>query len=394
MTPISVSDLNLQIKALLENTFAHVRVTGEIGRVTYHTSGHVYFSLKDENATVDCVLFRGNATKLKFRLETGLKVVLEGAVTVFAPQGKYQINCFSVEPAGAGALALAYEQLKKKLSALGWFDPEHKKPLPKYPQSVALVTSATGAALQDMRNVAARRWHLTKLICINVLVQGEGAPESLVKGLRYADTLGVDAIVLARGGGSMEDLWGFNSEAVAKAVYELRTPCVSAVGHEIDTVITDFVADVRAPTPSAAIELLLPDVNEERMRVDDLRDQIDRRLMLLIAQKTALLNHLRESFAHFSLAARFKRHEAEIAQLHDRLRQTADFHYRRKLTELTHLQERFAAADPAKRLPQKTAQLLIEGRAVAVGELSSGARFEAIDAHYRALAEVLEVAPL
>lgn len=394
MTPIGVSDLNLQIKALLENTFAHVSVQGEVGRVTYHASGHVYFSLKDDGASVDCVLFRGNAAKLKFRLETGQKVIIEGAVTVYTPQGKYQVNCFYVEPAGTGALALAFEQLKKKLAALGWFDAENKKPLPKYPRSVALVTSASGAALADMRHVAERRWRGAKLICVNVLVQGEGAPESLVRGLRYADSLGVDAVVLARGGGSMEDLWGFNDERVAKAVYELKTPVISAVGHEIDTVITDFVADVRAPTPSAAMELLLPDLGEERLRLDDLRDQTTRRFAGLVSQKKMLLVHLQESFAHFSLSARFKRHEAEIAQIRESLNRSLLFCHGQKQTELNHLKAALLSVDPAKRLPLKTAQLIADGRIVSVGELKPKQRFDAIDATHRVHAEVLGVGTL
>lgn len=413
MTPISVTTLNNQIKALLEATFMQVGVVGEVGRVTHHTSGHVYFSIKDENSTIDCVLFRGNASRLKFRLEQGMRVVVYGTVTVYTPQGRYQINCLNVEPDGAGALAIAYEQLKKKLAEKGWFDEAHKKPLVKYPQTVALVTSATGAALQDMLNVAERRWRLTKLICVNTLVQGEMAPASIVRSIKYADTLGADAIVVGRGGGSMEDLWCFNDEAVAQAIFEAKTPIVSAVGHEIDYVISDFVADKRAATPSAAMEMILPDQNEELIRSDELRTNISRLFLNIISQKTAVINHLRTSFAQLSLTARFKRDAESIAQTKAQLDQAYRFIVSRNDTNLTHLKTQlnqiytvFIARkesdlinlrrqldliNPANRLKEKTAQVTKNGKVLALKDLSVNDEIALLDSTTKVTATVKSV---
>ncbi|MDX1295766.1 MAG: exodeoxyribonuclease VII large subunit, partial [Sulfurimonadaceae bacterium] len=227
-TAISVSELNEQIKNLLESTFVRVYVEGELSRITYHNSGHIYFTLKDAGSAISCVMFRGNATKLRFRLEEGLKVILDGAISVYKPRGQYQINAFMIEPAGHGALALAYEQLKQKLSAQGYFEPSRKKPMPRLPKKIALVTSATGAALQDMHRVAAHRWPLAKLSVYDSIVQGDAAAPSIVRNILSADKAGYDLIVIGRGGGSIEDLWAFNEEMVADAVYHATTPIISA----------------------------------------------------------------------------------------------------------------------------------------------------------------------
>ena len=254
MKLITVSALNEKIKSLLEATFMHIRLEGEIASVTYHSSGHVYFSLKDDRSSLRCVMWRSNAARLKFRLEKGAHVVIDGSVGVYTPRGEYQLIAVSVEPYGRGALAVAFEQLKKRLEAQGYFASERKKPLPRYPRRIALVTAAGGAALQDMLKVARKRWPLTELIVVDTPVQGEGAAESIARAIAYADTLGADIIVTGRGGGSVEDLWAFNEEAVAEAIFRAHTPVVSAVGHEVDTLISDFVADLRAPTPSAAMD--------------------------------------------------------------------------------------------------------------------------------------------
>ena len=234
MNILSVDGLNEQIKNLLETTFMRTFVEGELSRVTYHNSGHIYFTLKDASSSISCVMFKGNASRLKFRLEEGLKVVLEAAVTVYKPRGQYQLNVLSAEPSGRGALALAFEQLKGKLQEIGYFAPEHKKALPKYITTLGLVTSETGAALQDMLRVAASRWPLVKIFLYDAVVQGDSAAKSIARGIKTADKNGHDAIVVGRGGGSMEDLWGFNEEIVANSIYHCKTPIVSAVGHEID----------------------------------------------------------------------------------------------------------------------------------------------------------------
>ena len=207
---ISVTTLNVQIKSLLETTFIQVYVEGEISNITFHSSGHIYFSIKDENSTLSCVMFKGNTKYLKFQLENGQKVVINGNITVYAPRGNYQLLCNKIEPAGQGALAFAFEQLKNKLEAKGYFDGNYKQPLPKYPKRIALVTSATGAAIEDMKKVASHRWPLVELILIPTLVQGEAASADIVKSIKYADSLHCDIMVVGRGGGSIEDLWSFN----------------------------------------------------------------------------------------------------------------------------------------------------------------------------------------
>jgi exodeoxyribonuclease VII large subunit len=250
------------------------------------------------------VIFKGNAKGLKFELEDGLKVIVDGSVTAYVPRGSYQINCLHVEPSGVGALAKAYEQLKIKLEKKGYF--ENKKPLPRFPSVIAVVTSATGAAWQDILKVAAKRWPLAKLILIPSLVQGEGAAASISRSVQKADTLGCDVIVVGRGGGSIEDLWAFNEEITADAIYHAKTPIVSAVGHEIDYTISDFVADVRAPTPSAAIEMILPEQNELKQTVDYMTSQFADIMKKLLLQKEQILIHLNELYKKNSFDNRIK----------------------------------------------------------------------------------------
>ncbi len=318
MQPLSVTTLTNQIKSLLETSFSRVLVEGELSRITYHNSGHIYFTLKDAGATIRAVMFRGNASRLRFRLEEGMKVIIDAAITLYTPRGEYQLNCFSIEPSGQGALAFAFEQLKNKLMQMGYFAPERKKPLPKFPKKVALITSATGAALQDMLRVAASRYPLVEFDIYDVLVQGENAAASIANAIAFADTKGYDAIVVGRGGGSMEDLWAFNEEIVATAIYNAKTPVISAVGHEIDTVISDFVADVRAATPSNAIELLLPDKNELLIYLDTLQNSFDQRISQILQTKTQLLQHLYSSFEQHSMDKRIAQQLELVAQLKER----------------------------------------------------------------------------
>ena len=220
--PLSVSTLNNQIKSLLETTFVGVYVEGEVSNLTYHSSGHIYFSIKDENSTLSCVMFRGNAQYLKFRLEVGMKITISGSVTAYVPRGNYQLLCNKIEPSGQGSLALAFEQLKKKLQEQGLFNPEIKKTLPKFPKHIVLVTSPTGAAIEDMKKVATHRWGLTRFTLVPTLVQGEEAKFDIAHSIKFADTLNADVMIVGRGGGSIEDLWAFNEEVVALAIYEAK----------------------------------------------------------------------------------------------------------------------------------------------------------------------------
>ncbi len=325
MNTITVSTLNEQIKGLLESTFVQVYVEGELSRITHHNSGHIYFTLKDSGSSISGVMFRGNASKLKFRLEEGLKVVVSGGITLYKPRGSYQINAFNIEPAGQGALALAFEQLKAKLSAQGYFAPEIKKVMPSYPKNIALVTSATGAALQDMQRVAAQRYPLARLYVYDTVVQGEHAAPSIVNALQAADTQNFDVIVVGRGGGSIEDLWGFNEEIVADAIFNAKTPIVSAVGHEIDWLISDFVADLRAPTPSAAMEMILPDQNELLQTLDVLTEQMQGSVEQKLYHARETLKHYRSAYEQNSIEQRIKNRLQEIGQLKERFSMSVSY---------------------------------------------------------------------
>lgn len=288
----SVSSVNQYIKNMFSNEYALsvVFVKGEISNCKYHSSGHIYFSLKDEASQLTCVMFRGDRRGLDFRMENGQEVIVGGSINVYERDGRYQLYAKKIVSVGDGLLSERFEKLKKKLEQAGYFDDDRKLPIPLYVRSVGIVTAKTGAAVQDMIQIAARRNPYVQLILYPAKVQGEGAAETIVSGIDYLDEFGVDVIIIGRGGGSMEDLWAFNEEIVAEAVYRCRTPVISAVGHETDYTIADYVADLRAPTPSAAAELAVYDVGQvlrelysykERMarcilsQVEDQRDRMD-----------------------------------------------------------------------------------------------------------------------
>ena len=267
----SVSELTAELKALLENTFTGVWVEGEISNFKHHTSGHMYFTLKDDRGQLRAVMFRGSNRGLQFRPEDGLAVIVFGNVTIYEPRGEYQIYVEYMEPKGLGALQLAFEQLKTRLEAEGLFDPARKRPIPLLPKKIGLVTSPSGAAIRDILQIIHRRFANVQVLIFPVRVQGEGAAAEIVEGIESLNKRGdLDVLIVARGGGSIEDLWAFNEEVVARAIYASQTPVISAVGHETDFTIADFVADVRAPTPSAAAELVISRKAELSQRVDDL----------------------------------------------------------------------------------------------------------------------------
>ena len=256
--PMSVTELTRQIKNALEGNFPAVAVKGELSGVTRPASGHLYLTIKDDGAQIRGVMWRTRASKLKFDPVNGTEVVAVGAIDVYPPRGAYQLICDRLLPVGLGPLELAFRQLHDRLEAEGLFDPALKKPLPEIPQRVAIVTSPTGAAVRDMLQVLARRWPTLEITIIPAAVQGDAAARQIASGLAAADRLGVDVILCGRGGGSLEDLWAFNEEPVARAIAACRTPVVSAVGHEIDVTIADLVADVRALTPSEGAERIVP----------------------------------------------------------------------------------------------------------------------------------------
>ncbi len=271
---LTVSQLNSRARVLLEDVFAQIWVEGEISNLARPASGHVYFTLKDSNAQVRCALFRQNAQRVRQALRDGLAVKVRGKVSLFEGRGDYQLILDSVEPAGDGALRLAFEALKEKLGAEGLFATERKRALPAHPRRIGIVSSPTGAVIRDIISVFGRRAPHVELTLVPTAVQGREATAQIVRALALADAQGFDALILARGGGSLEDLWCFNEEAVARAVAACRTPVVSAVGHETDVSIADFVADMRAPTPSAAAELLAPHAGDLEQRLEGLRRRL------------------------------------------------------------------------------------------------------------------------
>ena len=262
---ITVSELNARIKGLLESDpmLANVCVRGELSNYKIYPSGHHYFTLKDSESSLRCVMFKSSASKLRFRPESGMGVTAWGRVAVYPRDGAYQLYCSALMPEGTGDLQVAFEQLKAKLAGEGLFDPAHKKPLPEFPGRIAIITSSAGAAVHDMIRILGRRWPMAKVILLPVRVQGVEAPPEIVGAIRYANEFDVaDLIITGRGGGSIEDLWAFNDERVARAIYESRLPVISAVGHEPDVTISDYVADRRASTPSNAAEIAVPDCRE------------------------------------------------------------------------------------------------------------------------------------
>ena len=343
-TVYSVTRLNNEIKDLLDAVpgYRNLLVQGEISNYKAHSSGHHYMTLKDEGAAINAVMFRSDAMRLKFRLESGMKVIVRARVSSFPRTGQVQLYISEVIPDGAGALNLAFEQLKSKLQAEGLFDPAHKKPIPSCPQRIALVTSPTGAAVRDMIRILGRRWPLAKVTLYPAQVQGQGAAESIARALMLANAVGeADVILCGRGGGSMEDLWAFNEEAVARAIYDSDIPVISAVGHEPDVTIADFVADLRAPTPSGAAELAVPDRAEYalsvrtldtrlrtaahkqievwRQRLTTLQERLELRTPAnYIAEKRLLLDQMTDRLCA-ALPARLTREEQKLTVLRQRL---------------------------------------------------------------------------
>ena len=298
---VTVTELNEFVKGLIDKTspLSDVYVKGEISNFKNHYgTGHFYFTLKDDGSLIRSVMFRSSASKLRFMPEDGMKVIAHGRVSAFVRDGQYQLYADSLEPDGVGALYIAYEQLKKKLEAEGLFDPSRKKRLPKIPTRVGIITSATGAAVRDMIHVAGRRFPCAKLVLYPSLVQGPDAPAQLISGVRYFnDTNSADVIIIGRGGGSFEDLWAFNDETLARTVAASRIPVISAVGHETDFTICDFAADVRAPTPSAAAEIALPETAELKRKINNIISRENAVLLQVIARRREHLSRMASSRA-------------------------------------------------------------------------------------------------
>ncbi|MBI2447029.1 MAG: exodeoxyribonuclease VII large subunit [Candidatus Omnitrophica bacterium] len=331
----TVSELTKELKIILEDSFPRVWVEGEVSNYKGHTSGHLYFTLKDESSQLRAIVWKDTAARFKFELKDGTAVICFGRLSVYDKQGQYQLYVEKLEPRGLGALQLAFEQLKAKLSKEGLFDPAHKKPVPLLPKRIGIVTSPTGAAIRDILNVLDRRFSNVEVIIYPVKVQGEGAREEISNAIRDLNTFGnIDVMIVGRGGGSLEDLWAFNEEIVARAIYNSNIPVISAVGHEIDWTIADFVADLRAPTPSAAAELVIGRKEDLMMRIDGFNVRL----------KSALLNKvnlLKKEFESL-MSTYVLRHPLNIVQqyqqtiddLTEELHQVMDYFLKLKIERL------------------------------------------------------------
>lgn len=394
---MSVSSLNTKIKSLLEATFMHTMVEGEVASATYHTSGHLYFSIKDDKSSIKCVMWRSSVARMKFRIEKGMHIVVEGSVSVYTPRGEYQFQTVRIEPYGQGALALAYEQLKKKLKDKGYFSAERKKPMPKHIQKIALVTAKDSAALHDMLKIIEHRWAGIEVVIVDTLVQGEESASQIVHALRYADSIDADVVVVGRGGGSAEDLWAFNEEKVADALFHMTTPTVSAVGHEVDVMISDFVADLRAPTPSAAIEMILPDSRDILYMLSELSD----RYTYSMKNKIQTLNHalvhteelLRRSsplrkledtednFKTFKdefsrvMAYKLERLSAVIPRTQEQFRQSITFLLEQKIQKLEFMQQNIVTSNPKNQCKIGWAKISTKGKVIELSSLKKDQKF-------------------
>ena len=352
-TPITVSALNEKIKSVIDTTFSSVYVEGEISNLTHHNSGHIYFSIKDKKSTISCVMFRGNAQYLKFRLEVGQKINISGNITVYAPRGNYQLIAQKIEPSGIGALALAYEQLKTKLQIKGYFDNTIKKELPQYPNKIYIVTSKTGAAIEDMKKILAVRYPLAKMVLLPTLVQGENAKYNIVENIQKVDILSKNEdnsiLIVGRGGGSIEDLWAFNEEIVADAIFEVSIPIISAVGHESDFVISDFVADIRASTPSNAIEISTPNIDDLRLYLDSINNELSQRFKIILSSKEQSLSYLKSSFEQHSLKRKFDLVEQTIIQLKQQYNNSFTHKLKVEQSNINMIQNSFEINHPSKK---------------------------------------------
>ncbi|HHD78037.1 MAG TPA: exodeoxyribonuclease VII large subunit [Epsilonproteobacteria bacterium] len=402
---MSVSSLNTKIKSLLEATFMHTLVEGEVASVTYHTSGHLYFSIKDDKSAIKCVMWRSSVSRMKFRIEKGMHIVVEGSVSVYTPRGEYQFQTVRIEPYGQGALALAYEQLKEKLKQKGYFDASRKKAIPKHLEKIVLVTAKESAALHDMLKIIEKRWALLDVIIVDTLVQGEDASTQIARSLRYADTLDADVVVVGRGGGSAEDLWSFNEERVADAIFHMHTPVVSAVGHEVDVMISDFVADLRAPTPSAAMEMILPDSREILYTLNELNERYSYSLREILQRKTREVNHVEELVLSTSplrklmeivekfniqkqefkriLTYKIESFSSQLPEIHARYKEQISLQIQRKEQYLSVITQKFKMHNPTLQCHDGWAQISYMGKKVPLKRVEIDKKFILDDGQIR-----------
>ena len=350
----SVGQVNRYVKNMFTQDFflQKIYVKGEVSNCKYHTSGHIYFSLKDETGTLSCVMFAGHRRGLAFSMKDGDKVIVGGSVDVYERDGRYQLYAKEITLEGAGALYERYLALKQELEEMGMFAAEYKQPIPKFVRCLGVVTAPTGAAVQDIRNISYRRNPYLQIILYPALVQGTGAAESIVKGIRMLDGLNVDVIIVGRGGGSIEDLWAFNEEIVARAIFECRTPVISAVGHETDFTIADFVADLRAPTPSAAAELAVNDYRSVVESVSVYRQRMYRAMSTRLDFYRSRLANFSTKFGYLSPEYRLREQRQRLADAESSLQNAMEGKLKENRHRLSLYVERFTGLSPLRKLNQ------------------------------------------
>ena len=350
----SVGQINRYVKNMFTQDFIlqKIYVKGEVSNCKYHTSGHIYFSLKDETGVLSCVMFAGHRRGLAFRMKDGDRVVVGGAVDVYERDGRYQLYAKEISLEGAGALYERFLALKTELEEMGMFAQEYKQPIPAFIHRLGVVTAPTGAAVQDIRNISLRRDPYLQIILYPALVQGEGAADSIVRGIHMLDQAEVDVIIVGRGGGSIEDLWAFNEEKVARAIFECRTPIISAVGHETDFTIADFVADLRAPTPSAAAELAVADFRQILQNIAGLRDRMQKAMQRRAELGRAQLMQYQMRFQYLNPEAKLRNNRQRLADLDELLRRAM----KNRIAEERHMLgiylERYRGLSPLYKLNQ------------------------------------------
>jgi len=370
-----------------------IYIKGEVSNCKYHTSGHIYFSLKDESGTIACVMFAGQRGGLSFRMKEGQQVIVFGAVSVYERSGAYQLYAREIRLDGDGVLYERFQALKRELEEMGMFAAEYKRPIPRFAQTVGVVTASTGAAIRDIMNISARRNPYVQLILYPAQVQGEGAKESIVRGIHMLEKRKVDVIIVGRGGGSIEDLWAFNEEEVARAIFECQVPIISAVGHETDTTIADYAADLRAPTPSAAAELAVWDYAQYAESIQGSR----RKLARLMRQKLELCRmkekELRVRLSHLHPEVTLRERRNRTVEMEDRLRRIMEYRLQSEKHRLAILIERLRGVSPLEKLSQGYAFLekeAEEGHSVvrSIGQVQKGDRLSVYVRDGRIQAEV------
>lgn len=379
-TVYSVGQVNRYVKNMFIQDYVlrKVYVKGEVSNCKYHTSGHIYFSLKDETGVLSCVMFAGQRRGLAFRMKDGDRVVVGGAVDVYERDGRYQMYAKEITLEGAGALYERFLALKAELEEMGMFAPEYKQPIPRFIRRLGVVTAPTGAAVQDIRNISLRRNPYLQIILYPALVQGDGAADSIVKGIRMLDEAGVDTIIVGRGGGSIEDLWAFNEEKVARAIFECRTPIISAVGHEVDFTIADFVADLRAPTPSAAAELAVDDMAQVMYTLSSYQERFQRDMREEIEFQRVRLGQYQMRLKYLSPESRLRERRQTLVDFEDTLRRAMDNKLQQYRHRLGIYLERYQGLSPLAKLNQGYSFVAdTDGRGItSVSQVKPGERVE------------------